>query len=80
MGASKADWLLELEAKLGIQVSQAALFQQALTHPSTNAAHYQRLEFLGDAVLDLLVAELLYQQYPESQEGRAQPDARQLGE
>ena len=69
MGASKADWLLELEAKLGIQVSQEALFQQALTHPSTNAAHYQRLEFLGDAVLDLLVAELLYQQYPESQEG-----------
>lgn len=53
-----------------------ALLQQALTHPSylnetrqEGAADYQRLEFLGDAVLGLLLADLLYQQFPALPEG-----------
>lgn len=52
------------------------LQQQALTHPSYineaehgKSGHYQRLEFLGDALLGLLLAELLYQRYPELPEG-----------
>lgn len=52
------------------------LQQQALTHPSYineadqgRSGHYQRLEFLGDALLGLLLAELLYQRYPELPEG-----------
>lgn len=52
------------------------LLQQALTHPSylnetrqEGAADYQRLEFLGDAVLGLLLADLLYQQFPGLPEG-----------
>ena len=52
------------------------LLQQALTHPSylnetrqEGAADYQRLEFLGDAVLGLLLADLLYQQFPNLPEG-----------
>lgn len=47
-----------------------ALEAQALTHPSLRAKeNNQRLEFLGDAVLGLVVAEMLYQRYPEEQEG-----------
>ena len=56
--------------------SNQALLQQALTHPSylnetrqEGAADYQRLEFLGDAVLGLLLADLLYQQFPGLPEG-----------
>ena len=44
----------------------------ALTHPSYNleTGDNQRLEFLGDAVLDLVIAEELYQKFPESDEGK----------
>lgn len=52
------------------------LQKQALTHPSYineadqgRSGHYQRLEFLGDALLGLLLAEQLYQRYPELPEG-----------
>ncbi|MCB2081589.1 MAG: ribonuclease III [Rickettsiales bacterium] len=47
------------------------LLKQALTHPSDHLApaHYERLEFLGDAVLGLAVSELLYTRYPEEREG-----------
>ena len=44
----------------------------ALTHPSAVAAgepHYERLEFLGDAVLDLAIADLLMRRFPEAKEG-----------
>jgi ribonuclease-3 len=48
-------------------------FDEALTHPSfaneTGAPDYQRLEFLGDAVLGLCVSELLVQSHPEADEG-----------
>jgi ribonuclease-3 len=63
-----------LEAALGHVFRDAALLETALTHPSW--AHEQgggrgneRLEFLGDAVLDLVVAELLYAEHPERSEG-----------
>ncbi|MCR4399550.1 MAG: ribonuclease III, partial [Syntrophomonadaceae bacterium] len=50
------------------------LLTRALTHPSFSqehsaAEHNQRLEFLGDAVLNLVVAEYLYQNYPDRPEG-----------
>ena len=59
---------------LGISISDAALFQQALTHGSMGTrdkrhADYQRLEFLGDRVLGLTAAETLYRRYPELDEG-----------
>lgn len=47
----------------------AALRTQALTHPSAPAPHYQRLEFLGDRVLNLVVAAMLYEAFPEANEG-----------
>ncbi len=48
------------------------MLEIALTHPSAVAAgepHYERLEFLGDAVLDLAIADLLMRRFPEAKEG-----------
>lgn len=51
-----------------------ALLEEALTHPSFCAnkkskVNYERLEFLGDAVLELVVSEYLYEQFPDDSEG-----------
>ncbi len=51
------------------QPANAALFLTALTHRSVGSANNERLEFLGDAVLNLLVADYLYRQFPEADEG-----------
>ena len=48
------------------------MLETALTHPSAVGAgepHYERLEFLGDAVLDLAIADLLMRRFPEAKEG-----------
>lgn len=63
-----------LEARLGHRFANAELLQAALTHPSYANDHgggcgNERLEFLGDAVLGLAVAELLYAAYPDWPEG-----------
>ena len=62
-----------LEAVLGYHFRDPALLQQALTHRScvreTQTQSNQRLEFLGDAVLGLTIAELLYRLFPEEPEG-----------
>ena len=55
--------------KLAHQPSDIALFERALTHPSFGRDHYQRLEFLGDRVLGLVIAEALYRRYPDEPEG-----------
>lgn len=64
------------EQILGYTFRDQSLLRQALTHPSylnevrdTGFADYQRLEFLGDAVLGLLLADLLYTRYPQLPEG-----------
>ncbi len=46
-----------------------ALHAQALTHRSAGRPNNERLEFLGDALVNLLVAELLYERYPRADEG-----------
>lgn len=45
------------------------LLDQALTHRSAGAPHNERLEFLGDALVNLMVAEALYQRWPQADEG-----------
>jgi ribonuclease-3 len=61
---------------LGYQFRDEELLRLALTHPSvahetgTGAAHNQRLEFLGDAVLGLVLTEKLYAEFPGFDEGR----------
>jgi len=56
--------------KLGHAFRNPALLKRALTHAGANAAQSnERLEFLGDRVLALVVAETLYRRYPEEDEG-----------
>ena len=55
---------------INYQFRNPALLRQALTHPSMGRKDNQRLEFLGDAVLQFVMSELLYQTHPESQEGQ----------
>lgn len=68
--------LKELEAALGVDFRDRSLLQRALTHrsylnenPEYALPHNERLEFLGDAIVDFLVAELLFHRFPEMQEG-----------
>jgi ribonuclease-3 len=49
--------------------ADAALLHQALTHRSAGSPHNERLEFLGDALLNLIVAEQLYLRWPRADEG-----------
>ena len=58
-----------LERAIGYAFRQHGLLRQALTHPSVGHDHNQRLEFLGDAVLELCVSEKIYEKHPEMQEG-----------
>lgn len=62
-----APWV---EATLGRAPGDLALFERALTHGSREAEDYQRLEFLGDRVLGLIVARWLYERFPEEPEGK----------
>jgi ribonuclease-3 len=61
-----AGWVLE---KLSYEPRDALLFSAALTHRSVSGANNERLEFLGDAVLNLLIAEHLYHAFPDASEG-----------
>ena len=65
-----------LEERIGYHFQDISLLKQALTHSSfTNeqkinkAKHYERLEFLGDAVLELVSSEFLFKRHPEMPEG-----------
>lgn len=62
----------DLERKLGYSFARPELLSIALTHPSAavgSDTHYERLEFLGDAVLDLAIADMLMRRFPEAKEG-----------
>lgn len=66
----------DLEQKLGLDFGGVPILREALTHPSaiTNvrrhqATPYERLEFLGDRVLNLVVADMLLARYPTEKEG-----------
>ncbi len=54
---------------IGHEFSRQDLLTQALTHRSAGAPHNERLEFLGDALVNLIVAESLYQHWPQADEG-----------
>ncbi len=59
----------QLESALGHAFARPKLLQQALTHRSHSSPHNERLEFLGDGVLNCAIAALLYQRYPAMREG-----------
>lgn len=64
---SLIEWIAR---QLGHTPRDPALFQRALTHPSHGEAHYQRLEFLGDRVLGLVIAGWLYARHTDEAEGK----------
>lgn len=68
--------LLALEERLGVQFNDYGLLRRALTHrsylnenPEAGLKDNERLEFLGDAVLDFIVGAYLYERFPEMDEG-----------
>jgi ribonuclease-3 len=70
--------LKDLEARLGYAFKNRALLKKSLTHASVRQASAkrrdnERLEFLGDRVLGLAVAELLSETYPAATEGQLAP-------
>jgi len=64
-----ADALQALQKRLQYQFVNPKLLLQALTHRSFSADHYERLEFLGDSVLNLGVSTLLYRRLHDQTEG-----------
>ena len=58
-----------LQKALGYTFKDEAHLRLALTHPSTKLPDNQRLEFLGDAVLEFCVSDMLYRKYPDLHEG-----------
>ena len=68
--------LAKVEQRLGYTFQDRTLLDTALTHTSfvkgdgKNASHNERLEFLGDAVLELCVSEYLYCNFPQWNEGK----------
>lgn len=74
--AERAVCLAVLEERLGYRFRDLELLDRALSHKSyayetdKGAEHYERLEFLGDAVLGLLVSDYLYAAYPTFREGQ----------
>ena len=61
--------LQSLQQRLGYRFTQPALLSRALTHRSYSADHNERLEFLGDAVLQTAVSAMLYERFAGSDEG-----------
>lgn len=60
----------ELEDLIGYSFRDSNLLREALTHSSAKKKqNYERLEFLGDRVLGLIIAELLYSRFPQESEG-----------
>ncbi|MCB9809014.1 ribonuclease III [Candidatus Nomurabacteria bacterium] len=76
MSTEKTDFTL-LEQSLGIIFNDKALLKRAFTHrsyinehPGTDLRHNERLEFLGDAVLELVITDYLFAKYPDTPEGQ----------
>lgn len=66
MNGWPGEWL---QSKLQHEPRDISLFVAALTHRSSSGRNNERLEFLGDAVLNLVVAEQLYRRFPKADEG-----------
>jgi ribonuclease III len=58
-----------LQTRISYQFVQLELLQQALTHRSFSASNNERLEFLGDSVLNFIIAHQLYNLFPDLPEG-----------
>jgi ribonuclease-3 len=59
----------QLLERLRVEITEPALLEQALTHRSAAGRHNERLEFLGDAVLEMVITDWLYRRFPDAPEG-----------
>lgn len=62
--------LINLSKRLGHSFKDLSLLETAVTHRSANRNHYERMEFLGDAVLNMVISDTLYNKFPEAAEGQ----------
>ena len=74
MGSNKVQSLEDLQKELGYKFTNSGVLRDALTHTSVegyapDVMGYERLEFLGDRILGLVVAETLLKQFPKESEG-----------
>jgi len=60
----------KLNRRLGSSFTNLSLLNQAITHRSFSGDNNERLEFLGDAILNFLIAEILYKRFPTAREGK----------
>lgn len=77
----QAEIIADVEARIGYHFADPERLQRALTHASTRSpagGNYERLEFLGDRVLGLCVAELLFSHFREASEGELSVRLNQL--
>ena len=56
--------------RLGYTFANPALLAEALTHRSFGTPNYERLEFLGDSVVNCVIARAIYERFPQLPEGR----------
>jgi ribonuclease III len=79
LGEAELERLRELQKRIGIQFRKQELLREAMTHASWNNEHgepagpghdNERLEYLGDAVLELVVGEYLFRRFPTYDEGQ----------
>src|SRR5262245_31505099 len=80
----KAKERTALETRIGYKFADKDLLERALTHISAlsggnRAASYQRLEFLGDHVLGLVISDMLYRAFPRANEGELSRRLADLG-
>lgn len=74
--ATSGNFFTQIQRKLGIKISNKLVYKEAFTHSSVNlkdakgsSLNFERLEFLGDAILTSIIAEYLYTLYPHAKEG-----------
>ncbi|MFQ3231060.1 ribonuclease III [Reinekea sp.] len=65
-----ADKYFRLTKSIQYQFSNQSLLEQALSHRSFSRTNNERLEFLGDAILNCTIAQALYEQFPKAKEGQ----------
>ena len=77
MGNKKTTHHLLIQ-KLGHEFNDPSLVDLALSHRSVGAKNNERLEFLGDSIVNFLMAEALFQKFPECREGELSQMRAQL--
>lgn len=62
--------LIKLSQRIGYQFEDESLIQLALTHRSKGDRNNERLEFLGDSIVNFVIAEALFRKFPQAKEGK----------